>query len=727
MDVQDALDMYEDYKSYWSEIYEEARTDLRMAAGDPATHWGDVYLQRVNAKKITTIINELPQFIHQVTNDIRQNVPSIKAIPDADGNIETAEIIAGLFRAIEYRSHSDEVVDTASEYAVKCSIGFMGVDHDYCDDESDEQEIIFKTVPDPLACLLDPASVEYDGRDADGFILLEPITKKQFEKQFKGKKWSSFTDPKATGKLDSGVLAQIFIREWEFDDNGRRRNPTIKRFKFSGADKLAETTFPGKYIPYVPIYGEVTWLDGKRRIASLIRQARGPQLRLNHWAAKEQEILNMAPIAPVMAARGTLVNDRSQWQSPGTEMVLEYEPEDLNGNPTNPPTRLNPPPIPTGIINAMEGAKQNIKESLGMYNASIGERSNETSGIAIQRRQHEGDVATFHFPDNVRRSYGHLGEIVLEMIPVIYDTPRLIQIVNEETDSQMVGINGAPRQEGQDAAYDLTKGKYHVRITTGASYTTKRQEEAAFLSQIAQTDPNFMKIGGDILFKSMDAPGAQALSARYKKTIPPQLLEDKDQPQIPPQVQQEMEQMQQVIQVGGQKLQELTQENEQLKQKAESADTQAVSQKAQDDVQAKIDELKAAEKIASLELENQRKDMEIQRMNAVKEIEGHVNKLQPTPTNEEPMASEDELLAKLQAVRDGKAQAQAQQDQQAMAEQMKAQQEEQERQEKQAYQVALLQGIAGVQQAVQQLTQAVVQPKQATFAPDGTINVHSIH
>lgn len=561
--VAQALTMYEQYKSYWSDNYAEANIDLKMAAGDPATHWGEVYKLRRDAKKATLVINELPQFIHQVTNDIRQNVPSIKVLPVADGDIETGKIFSGLFRAIEDHSHADEVCDTASEYAVKCGIGFMRIDHDYCNDDSDEQEVLFKTVPDPLSVWIDPASVEYDGRDANGAIALEPINKPDFDRVYKGKEFVSFTDPKNTEETNSIVIGEIFVRKW----SGKRgKKATIYRYKFSGKELLAKTTFPGSFIPVVPIYGEVTWIEGKRRLASLIRQARDPQLRLNHWACKEQELLNMAPIAPVMALEGTLVNEKAQWQSPGNEMALFYKNKDLDGNiVADRPQRLQPPQVPTGIINAMEGAKQNIKESLGMYNASIGEKSNETSGIAIQRRQHEGDVATFHYPDNVRRSYGHMGEIAVEMFSEIYDTPRILQTLNEEQDVQMVGVNGAPMQDGQKQSYDLTKGKYRVRITTGASYTTKRQEEAAFLAEVFQRDPALMQVGGDILFNSLDTPGAQALAARVKKTIPPQLLDD-DNGQDP-----RVAQLMQVIGQANQKIQQMSVELE-SKQTKDQAD-----------------------------------------------------------------------------------------------------------------------------------------------------------
>ncbi len=558
MDIEEALKMFEDYKTYWSDNYREASIDLKMAAGDRATHWGDGWdenFKGIKSGRPVLVVNELPQYIHQVTNDIRQNVPSIKALPEADGDIETGKIYAGLFRAIEYRSHADEVADTAAEYAVKCSIGFMRIDHDYCDDESDEQEILFKTVPDPLSVWLDPSSVEYDGRDANGAIALEPISRAEFERLYPKKKFSSFTDPKNDEAKDTIILAEIFKREF----SGKRgKQATIRRYKFSGDDLLAETTFPGKYIPIVPIYGEVSWIEGKRILSSLIRQARDPQRRLNHWAGKEAELLSMAPIAPVMAAQGTLVNDRGQWQSPGTEMVLEYNLTGIDGSNAPPPSRLQPPTIPTGIINAMQGAKENIKESMGIYNAGLGKREGQVSGIALEQLDRTGDVATFHYPDNVRRSYGHMGEIAIEMMPVIYDTPRVIQTLNDENDVVMVGVNGAPMQEGQAQAYDLTKGKYRVRITTGASYTTKRQEEAAFLSNIFQKAPELMQIGGDILFKSMDTPGAQSLAARFKKTIPPQLLDEQQQEQDP-----------QVAQLG-QALQQAQMQMQQMAQQLES-------------------------------------------------------------------------------------------------------------------------------------------------------------
>lgn len=568
LSVDDALKMYEEYRDHWSDNYREAAIDLKMYSGDPATHYGNGWDDKYTAPTSAMVVdNELPQYVHQVTNDIRQNVPSIKVLPVSDGDIETGEIFRGLFRAIEDHSHADEVCDTAAESAVICSIGFMGLDHDYCNEDSDEQEIQFKTIPDALSEFLDPSSVEYDGRDSNGHVSLVPINKKDFTRLYKGKSFVSFTDPKGdASKKDSIVLGQIFVREFSGE---RGKKITVRRYLFSGEDLLIESTFPGKYIPRVPIYGEMRWIDGKRVLSSLIRQARSPQRRLNHMLSKESQVLAQAPIAPILAVEGTLVNERKQYQIPGLENALEYRQRDLNDESAPPPIRLQPPGTSTGFLEAIASAKEAIKASMGIYNAGLGKREGNASGVALEQLDHSGDIATFHYPDNVRRSYGHMGEIAVEMMPVIYDTPRIIQTLNDEADVVMVGVNGAPIQEGQEKPFDLTKGKYRIRITTGASYTTKRQQEAAFLQEAFKADPELMKIGGDLLFKSLDTPGAQSMAARMKKMLPPQLQDDnKQDPQVIALTQQ-LQQMQQIIQQGAQEIESL---QSQLENK--QADTQ---------------------------------------------------------------------------------------------------------------------------------------------------------
>ena len=61
----------------------------------------------------------MPAFIRQVTNDVRQNTPSIKfhAASD-DASDEVADVLDGLARNIEYTSDADVAYETALDHAV---------------------------------------------------------------------------------------------------------------------------------------------------------------------------------------------------------------------------------------------------------------------------------------------------------------------------------------------------------------------------------------------------------------------------------------------------------------------------------------------------------------------------------------------------------------------------------------------------------------------------------
>lgn len=545
MDAEKARTLLKQAQTYWSDIYKEAEDDLRFSIGQD--HWSETDIIN-RAGRPCLVINQLPQFIHQTANDMRQNTPHINVIPgDNEADVKTAEVFKGMVKYIEYRSGADAVYDTGGENAVRSSLGFMKVDHDYVNDTGLEQELLIKGVPNVLSTWIDPSSIEPDGCDSNWAISLETVTKDDFDQRYKDRKFVSFEGTEGQGeqKADEVInVAELYIKEFQsskkiVDENGNEaaketdktrsrdiRTVVIKRYKFNGEDKpLEQTTFPGKYIPVVPVYGEVVWIKGKRYILSLIRQSKDAQRRLNHWASKETEILSMAPTAPIMAPVGS-TNDFEEWNDPGNATVLPYRMTNDSGEKLDKPERLQPPSIPTGIINAMQGAKENIKETMGLYNSSLGQKSNETSGVAIDARDQQASTGTLHFSDNLKRSVQHLGRIVVGAIPFFYDTPRVIHIVGDEEETKPIAINGAPLQEGQEQAYDLKKGQYDVRIITGASYATKREEAANFMGDLVKVDPKLLGVFGDLLFKNMDVAGAQAVAERIRKTIPAQLLDD---------------------------------------------------------------------------------------------------------------------------------------------------------------------------------------------------------
>ncbi len=629
--VQEALKLFERDRSNWSEVYQKALEDLEFQSDKPYAQWDDAtYSDRKQTGRPVITLDQLGQFVHQVVNDIRQNTPSINCIPAGEASDpETADIYKGLIRGIEYQSSADDAYDTAATYSVKSSIGFIRVDHDYADETSFDQLLCIKRVINPLACYIDSNSIEADGSDAKHAHVLEDMTVGEFKDRwpdFDPVNFSEKKERKTQGEADMITVCEFFQLEEEekeisLDEDGsilmaedagekpeakvsrKVKRVTVNRYWLSGKDVLEKSTFPGKYIPVVPVYGEEAWIDGKRHLFSLIRKAKDGQMMFNLWASLETELLLKQPQAPVMVPAGSIEDYAQDYKSPSKSMALRYDMYDDQGRAYNKPERLMPPTIPTGVVNAKQESLNDIKATLGMYNASVGQKSNAISGVAINAQKSEGDVATYHFADNLARSIEHVGRILVGAIPDIYDTPRVIRIIGAEDEPSMVGVNGAQMQPDQKRPFDLRSGSYDVRVVTGPSYTTKRQETVAALNQLFQAQPELMQVFGDIYFKNSDFAGAEAMAARAEKLLPANLKDDNQQDPAVAQAQQQLAQATQAIQ-------ELQQQNQQMQQELNNKQAENDLKAKEIDVKSKEIDGKALESNNKLAIESQKLEVE---------------------------------------------------------------------------------------------------------------------
>jgi len=610
--LEEAKRKFRSDKDNWSDIYENAADDLRFLSDDPFAQWDkEDYQARVQTGRPALTVDQLGQFIHQVANDIRMNTPTIQPIPaNNEASEALAEIHKGLIREIEYYSNADDIYDTASLNSIRCSIGWMRVDFEYDGNDGFDQRLCMKRVFNPLSVWIDSNSVECDGRDAKHGTIIEKISVSEFKRRFPGYSPVCFEEDTTSAdkysEEDYISIAEHFVIEEDTEtitsEDGQQSrevtNKTVKRYILSGSDILEEGTFPGEYIPLVPVYGEEAWVDGKRRLFSLIRKSKSAQQMFNYWKSLETELLMKAPQAPVMAAEGQVEDYAQDWKNPQKSMVLRYKQTDSEGNQAPPPARLEPPTIPTGVVNAARQTVEDIKATMGIYNAGLGQPSNEQTGIAIRNRQQEGDVATFHFQDNLVRSITHIGRILVSAIPEIYSSSRVIRILGMEDEPKNVGINGALEVDQPESFY-LNQGSYEVRVKTGGSYTTRRQEAAEFLSNMVNTSPEMLQIMGDLLFENMDFSGANVMAERMKKVIDPKYLQDDDEQD--PMVVQLQEQLQQ-MQAGMQQLQA------QLEDK--NAELQIKAQAEQNDLTEA--EMKTQLEYQKLQMEQQNKQYELQ-------------------------------------------------------------------------------------------------------------------
>jgi hypothetical protein len=223
----------------------------------------------------------------------------------------------------------------------------------------------------------------------------------------------------------------------------------------------------------------------------------------------------------------------------------------------------------TALLNEAQINTQDMKDVTGIHDASLGIKSNETSGRAIMARQREGDVASLTYYDNGNASILEAGDVINQLIGQIYDGTRIIRTIGEDESTKLVKINDPMDPKSPD----LSIGTYDVAITSGASYTTRRVEAAQSMMDAIQVFPELMQIAGDLVVKAQDWPGSEELADRLRKTIPPQLLSDKEKAEMGQQapdmqaIMQQQAQVQEQMQQAQEELIKLQQENLLLKSK----------------------------------------------------------------------------------------------------------------------------------------------------------------
>lgn len=578
---------------------EDAIDDVRFAAGGMNQWSPEAISSRKALQRPILTENRLPVFIAQVVNDGRQSKPSIVITALDDGKKATAEMLQGRIRAIEYDSDADIAYDTARECQCMSGRGFFRATTDY-EPKTTRQKIKIQAIENQFSVLFGPHK-EYDCSDAEWCFVVDKCSPEIFEQRFgKDTLYSQngfYVDGQnpqpdwiGVGKLAQEIqYAEYWLKVWQnhtvchlndgtdvdledvpegaiITEKRIERRPRIMQYILNGIEILDETEWIGSSIPIVPLWGKQFLVDGKRRTFSLIRFAKDPQRLLNIYVSNIAEQIAQMPKSPWLIPVGGITNQEYVWDNLHTDprVYAHFNQYDLgNGKQLDKPSRIvNEPPI-QALVMGYNQAVDAIKASMGLFDASIGSRSNETSGIAINNRKKEADNANFHFHDNEARSRKTLGKIILELIQAIETEEQSVSVRGEDGKTKNIRINTAvpyvDPDSGETIHHQLSVGTYGAAVSTGPNFLSQRDEAFDAYSKIAQADKNFMGVAGDILFANLNAPGSEEIAKRYHDAvIPPQLRKTGGQQSLPPEAQQKIQQMTEQAQQSGQLITALT-------------------------------------------------------------------------------------------------------------------------------------------------------------------------
>ncbi|MCC0807519.1 hypothetical protein FPV16_14985 [Methylobacterium sp. W2] len=504
--------------------------------------------------------------IAQITGDIRQMRPAIKVVPvDSRGDPKTADTIAGLVRYVENRSDAPAAYFSAADQQVTAGIGHWKVMTEYGSDSTFEQEIRIAPVPDGVGVRWDPDAVLPTREDARFCFVPLDMSRDIYEETYPDKpaaeigdadlttrglaEWATTDTVRVaeywvktpqkkrlalmpdgeildlTNKADEDYAEKLSMAETAGARIEERDGHKVERYILSATDVLeGPTPWPGRFIPVVPVIG-IEMTIGKNRVRrGVVRKAKDAQRAYNYSRSTQTEVVALQPKSPFVATVAQLKGYENVWETANT-VSHPFLPYNSDPHAPNAPQRVQPPVASAGLAELTREAAEDIKAVTGVYDASLGARSNETSGKAIRARQQEGDVGSFVYIVNFSRAIRHTGAIVCDLIPHIYDTNRTLRIVGEDGKVDRVEINkpeGMSLDDQPEAIRnDVTVGAYDVAMEMGASYTTRREAALDGMISLVQAAPDVAPLVIDLMAKAQDWPMADKVAERIRTMLPP--------------------------------------------------------------------------------------------------------------------------------------------------------------------------------------------------------------
>ena len=573
-----------DTQSFWQENFDRAEKSVRFTEGE---QWEAGERAERGGRPCLTL-NTLPSFIEQVAGSQRQSRPAIKVIPGDDHGAEMefiegrktqrkiagAEVYGGIIRAIEQNSGAEAHYDTAFEHTLDGGLGWLRVYTRYASAKDFDQELLIRAVRNRWSVLIDPMAQEPDASDMAFAFIGDEMRKSEFTRRYPEARLGDVVDGARVSywmRDDLVRVAEYFTREAKtrelllfsngqtayaddlpegvFDgetligvtgEDGapisviRRRKVVtwcVYWRKITAWETLeGPTQLPFSTIPVIPVMGRRRdYRDGTFKLSSLIWPAMDAKRMENYWLSAATERVALSPKAPWIATAEAIEGHERAWENAnrGNPAVLVYN------EGTTPPQRADVSAMPVAELQMASTMSDRVKSTIGMFNPSLGEDSSEKSGRAIALRQRQADNGTFAFVDNLSRALRRIGLLLIEAIPKIYDTERVMRLRNEDGTSAWVKVNQVVTgPDGEAVVNALGQGEFDVVVDTGPSYATQRQEAAEGQMAFLQINPQAAPLIGDKIVRNMDWPGADGIADRLIRTVPPQVLTPQEREEL---------------------------------------------------------------------------------------------------------------------------------------------------------------------------------------------------
>ena len=571
--VKGLLDEAQDVDKDNREKYRECEYFMHTPDGQ----WEPDITQRWQSKPRYTF-DLVTGIIDNTAGEIENAEFSLKCRPaGGDATIDLAETFDGLLRDIQVRSNATDIYSQTGRRLLTGGFDAFRATQNYGEGKVFEQDLFVRPIINAVDCVwFDHNSREETGRDARHVFVLKPLARDAYREKYpKGSETSLSTDRWKNvyfNKPDDIVIGEILWLEPEKTEivlmtNGavytkdedfakiqdelaqggitieQERTVDIKHVKsriFDGGGWLSEkkdTVFTNR-VPVIRCVTNFAVIEDKPVWRGKVERLMDPQRVLNYTSSKQVEDAVISSKKKIWSPRSALTDpdDLKDAQTINTNQkaVQLFDPKP--GEPL--PFELGGADIAPGVSEV----NQNMRQILTPMDERMpGQALGARSGVAAITEQNAEDTKDSKYFSALKRAIQELGIVLVNAIPVVYDTKRTVRILGEDGTPDMVTIHDVVRDEETSEMvekYDLSKGYYDVTCTVGQEFKNKQSEAVEAITKMAAVDPTLIQRGGDIWLKNAALPGMETLSERKRRelflagAIPPSQWTDEERAEM---------------------------------------------------------------------------------------------------------------------------------------------------------------------------------------------------
>jgi hypothetical protein len=320
-------------------------------------------------------------------------------------------------------------------------------------------------------------------------------------------------------------------------------------------------------------------------------------------AAEMENIVQHQYIVPVEAVPE---DQQEAYTNPQIASCLQYNQiYDKDANiQLNAPQVLERRQIPPQLESVFTKAPSMVQMILGNYDAILGVNDKQISGVAIQQGAMQSNATALPYLVGFNNGLNRMAEIIVDLVPKYYNTPRTIPVINPDGKRayQLINKNGA--EDSMMLKYD--PNNLQINVEMGVSASVQKQvaiDQIIKLTASSQDVAQFFNEHGlEIIIDNIDIRGVEHL-----KTLAAQYMQQKQQAKLqgpPPTDAQILAEAEKEITVM------------QLQVKEQGQQLEAANKAAQIAIEQREADRKFLELMAKIEADNQKAMIERERADA---------------------------------------------------------------------------------------------------------------